>query len=259
VPTDLGPIRQVALGAAWLLFVVGICVALNATTGSTRVAPPLTGSALPPDVAGNPPDGRTYPRPPSSVIIHHSPTTATAQARGQRTGIPVAIDVPFPSSHYPRGLHASVTANLLNTDGTLFVPADPRVVSWARQDAAPGSDRGTIVFTSHVNYVIDGRTVVGALADLAEYARTAVGKEFSLRLADGHNLKYRVEAGREYHKGDLAADRSLRAKLYDQTSTYGAPGKPPTSRLLLVSCGGAFDNSTGEYEDNVFLYALPVV
>jgi hypothetical protein len=29
--------------------------------------------------------------------------------------------------------------------------------------------------------------------------------------------------------------------------------------LLLVSCGGAFDNSTGEYEGNVFLYALPIV
>jgi hypothetical protein len=141
----------------------------------------------------------------------------------------------------------------------LFVPADPRVVSWARQDAAPGSDRGTIILTSHVNYVIDGQTVDGALADLAEYARTAVGEEFSLRLADGRTLKYRVEAGREYNKGDLAADPSLRAKLFDQTSTYGPPGQSPTSRLLLVSCGGAFDNSTGEYEDNVFLYALPVV
>jgi len=25
-----------------------------------------------------------------------------------------------------------------------------------------------------------------------------------------------------------------------------------------VSCGGAFDNSTGNYQDNIFLYALPV-
>ncbi|MDT5120450.1 MAG: hypothetical protein QOE30_6189, partial [Mycobacterium sp.] len=181
----MGPIRQVALGAAWLLFVVGVCVAVNALTETTRAAWPLKSSALPPVVAGNPPDGKTPPRPPSPVNIHRTSTTAATHAHGSRTGIPLAIDLPFPSSHYPRGLHASVTANPLNPDGTLFVPTDPRVVSWARQDAAPGSDRGTIILTSHVNYVIDGQTVDGALADLAEYARTAVGEEFSLRLADG--------------------------------------------------------------------------
>jgi hypothetical protein len=71
-------------------------------------------------------------------------------------------------------------------------------------------------------------------------------------------MRYQIQAGREYDKDQLASDPALRADLYDQTKQFGAKGKPPTSRLLLVSCGGAFDNASGEYEDNVFLYALPV-
>ncbi|MFN2518455.1 MAG: class F sortase [Jatrophihabitantaceae bacterium] len=173
-------------------------------------------------------------------------------------GIPVAIDIPIRSANHPHGVHASVGAHPLNPDGSLFVPADPRAVSWAAQDAPPGSARGTTIFTSHINYVIDGQTVPGAFADLADYATGAIGKQVSVLLADGRRLRYRIVAGREYHKDQLAGDPALRSSLYDQHKSYGRPGQPPTGRLLLVSCGGAFDNSSGEYEDNVFLYALPV-
>ena len=34
-------------------------------------------------------------------------------------------------------------------------------------------------------------------------------------------------------------------------------GRPKSGRLLLLSCGGAFDNRTGHYESNIFVYALP--
>ena len=172
--------------------------------------------------------------------------------------MPVRIDIPFASSNHPDGVHATIGAHPLNPDRTLFVPPDPADVAWASEDARPGADHGTAILVSHVNFVVNGRTVPGAFADLAEYGRTAVGKELSLRLAGGRTLRYRIVAAHEYRKDELAAHPSLRGVLYDQSRAYG-PADHPSGRLLLVSCGGPFDPVSGNYEDNVFLYALPVV
>jgi hypothetical protein len=257
--TDLTPARQLALGVAWLLFIVGVCVALNARVGKTEAEAPLAGGALPPEIAGTttaPGSGGVQS---SSSPVSTSPaavTTITVHP-GPRL-VPKAIDIPFSSGNYPDGVQAEITSNKLNADGTLFVPDDPKTVSWASEDAAPNDSRGTVILTSHVNFVLNGSLVVGAFADLAEYARTSVGKTFTVTMSNGAKWKYRVIAGREYNKEQLAGDPNLRKDLYNQTAQYGEPGAPRSSRLLLVSCGGAFDNATGEYEDNVFLYALPI-
>jgi hypothetical protein len=251
--TELTPLRQLALGAAWVLFIIGTCVALNAASGKTLAQAPLAGGALPPDVAAS-----TSPFSASDGGAGSSSSSSTSHSPPAKPGVPVAISIPFASSHYPNGLHSTVTSHRLNADGSLFIPDDPKTVSWANQDAAPGSARGTVILTSHVNYVINGQTVIGAFSDLAEYARAAINKRLTLTLSDGRHLVYQVVAGREYNKHQLADNPALRADLYNQTDAFGAAGKPKSSRLLLVSCGGAFDNATGEYEDNVFLYALPV-
>ena len=190
---------------------------------------------------------------PTTAAPIGSPVGATSSAR-HRTGVPVSIDIPISSTNHPKGLHATISAHGLNADHSLFVPADPTKVAWASDDAAPGSDRGTAILVSHVNYVINGRTVAGAFADLAEYAQHAVGKIISVHLADGRTLRYRIRNGVEYSKDELAGHPTLRRVLYDQSHSYGAG----TGRLLLVSCGGTFDPYTGEYEDNVFVYAWPV-
>jgi hypothetical protein len=262
--TELTPARQIALGVAWLLFIVGVCVALNARVGKTDGEAPLAGGALPPELAGATTSVSGFGGTQASSSL--SGSSSSSQASVTRTVtvkpaprlIPVAIDIPISSGNYPDGLKATVTSHPLNGDGTLFVPDDPKTVSWANQDAAPGDTVGTVILTSHVNFVIDGSLVVGAFADLAEYARSSVGRKFTLTMADGSTMTYQITAGREYSKDQLAGNDALRKELYDQSKSYGAPGKPRTSRLLLVSCGGAFDNASGEYEDNVFLYALPV-
>jgi hypothetical protein len=171
--------------------------------------------------------------------------------------VPIAIDIPFHSPGHPDGVHTRVTSHKLNPDGTLYVPSDPNTVSWASEDAKPGSSHGTTILTSHINYVINGQLVIGALSDLAWYAQHSVGKQITLRLKDHRVLHYRIVAGREFSKDQLAGNDQLRKELYDQSKVYGPPGRP-SGRLLLVSCGGAFDEYTGEYEDNVFLYLLPV-
>lgn len=172
------------------------------------------------------------------------------------SGIPVSLEIPFASSNHPDGVTAPVSADPLTAEGDLFVPDDPRAVSWAREDAAPGAVRGTAIIVGHVNYVVDGELVRGALSDLAEYAVDRVGQTFSVVLADGRRLTYRITGGAQYDKDQLAAQPELRRALYDQENAFG-PG-PGTGRLVLVSCGGAFDTRTGNYEDNIFLFALPV-
>lgn len=158
-------------------------------------------------------------------------------------GIPVTVIVP---DHH---LKAPVSADRLNTDGSLYVPPDPREVSWANQDAAPGSRYGTIILVGHVN--MGG--VAGAFADLADYR---LGQIITLVLSDGRGLSYAVAASPiEVNKDKLEPRRQ---ELFDQTHSYGLAAHPATGRLLLLSCGGLFDNRTGHYESNIFVFALPV-
>ncbi|MGN6607014.1 MAG: class F sortase [Jatrophihabitans sp.] len=226
---------------------------VDATGGGPRAA----AAPLPTDLTGSvPPPSSTAPPAPDGSITSTSAASTSAPAPTPAPGVPVAISIPWASANHPHGVHARIGAHDLEPNGALYVPADPRDVSWARQDAMPGAATGTAILTSHIDYVIDGRTVAGAFADLAEYAHDAIGRRFTVTLADGRTLAYRVTAGREYRKDQLAADPSLRRALFDQTSAFG-PASRPSGRLLLVSCGGAFDPDTGSYEDNVFLYALP--
>jgi hypothetical protein len=244
--------------------VIGGAFIARRSSAPTGTEPTVGSAALPAVIAGStPPAGPVAPTSDDRTVDPEAATARAiaggvhARAARPRPGVPVRLEIPFGSSNHPDGVHADVQSHHLNADRTLFVPADPEVLSWAKDDAAPGSSHGTAIITGHINYVINGQLVHGALSDLAEYAHNAVGRRFDVRLADGRGLAYRIVAGREYTKSQLARDPHLRSELYNQTDVYGASAHP-SGRLLLVSCGGAFDPGSGEYEDNVFLYALPV-
>lgn len=248
----------VVLSSAAIL-ATGVVLARQ-SVGQTDSGPRAGSAPLPAALAGKDPSKAHGPAgaaglPPADraavdAATHHQVTSA------QQPGVPVSLTIPIKTAHHPNGVHAQVTANELNDDGTLHVPDDPTTVSWAKQDVAPGSSHGTAILTSHINYVVDGKLIIGALSDLAWYAEHSIGKTISVHVADGRTLRYRIVAGREYTKDQLAADPGLRAELYNQRKVYGSDANA-AGRLLLVSCGGAFDAYTGEYQDNVFLYALP--
>jgi len=178
-----------------------------------------------------------------------APTTSLARAPTQSpTAVPLKLGIPVTVIVAGHHLTAPVSADRLNADGSLYVPTDPRAVSWASQDVAPGSWYGTIILVGHVN--MGG--VAGAFADLADYR---VGQIITLVLADGRRMKYAVAAPPiEVNKDKLGPRRQ---ELFDQTHSYGLPGQPKSGRLLLLSCGGLFDNRTGHYESNIFVFALP--
>lgn len=220
-----------------ILLVLSVKILGGYYFGHGRAGPTLSSASLPPGVG-----------PSSASALSSSLSSAPAPDRAPaavqvKAAIPVAV---IAADHH---LRANVSANRLNADGSLYVPPDPKTVSWASQDVAPGSGFGTIILVGHINYGGDA----GAFADLADY-RT--GQIITLVLADGRRMKYAVAAPPlEVNKAMLG---SRRQELFDQTQSYGLPGSPRSGRLLLLSCGGTFDNRTGHYESNIFVYALPV-
>lgn len=217
--------------------------------GHGRVGRMLSSASLPPGLSPTsvktpaPAVSRTPatdPRGPAGTPGRAS--TPSPSAALVKPGIPVTV---ISADHH---LNATVQPDRLNADGSLFVPPNPRTVSWSSQDVAPGTSYGTVIVVGHVN----SGGVPGAFSDLADYR---VGQVITLVLSDGRRMKYAVATEPIEVKKDSLGPR--RQELFDQTHSYGLPGQPRSSRLLLLSCGGVFDNASGHYESNIFVYALP--
>jgi len=230
--------RSTVLTVLGILLLVVSATALGSHYfGHGRTGRTLSSGSLPPGLRPAP-SSTPAPTTAGAPTPTHSPTAVPIEL-----GIPVKVIVP---DHH---LNAPVSADRLNSDGSLYVPLEPGAVSWASQDVAPGSGYGTIILVGHIN--MGG--VAGAFADLADYR---VGQIITLVLADGRRLDYAVAASPiEVNKDKLEPRRQ---ELFDQTHSYGLAGHPTSGRLLLLSCGGLFDNRTGHYESNIFVFALPV-
>jgi hypothetical protein len=220
-----------------VLTVLGIILLVFSATilgshyfGHGRAGQTLSSAPLPPGVGPGP-----------SSTTSRTPALSP-KAVPDKPGVPVTLIV---ADHH---VQAPVSANALNADGSLYVPPDPHDVSWSSQDVAPGTGHGTIIVVGHVNY----GGAAGAFSDLAAYK---VGQVIALVLADGRRMKYAVAAPPlEVNKDNLGPRRQ---ELFDQSHSYALAGRPKSGRLLLLSCGGVFDNRTGHYESNIFVYALP--
>jgi Sortase domain len=225
----------VLIGLGVMLLVVSAAILGGHYFGQGRAGRVLSSASLPPGLG---PSSTPAPTPTGAPTPRPTPTATPV-----KLGVPVKVIVP------EHKLNAPVSSNRLNADGSLYVPDDPRAVSWASQDVAPGTGHGTIILVAH----IDKGGVAGAFSDLADYR---VGQGITLVLADGRQMRYAVAAEPiEVNKDKLYPRRQ---ELFDQTHSYALPGRPKTGRLLLLSCGGAFDNRTGHYESNIFVYAMPI-
>jgi hypothetical protein len=116
------------------------------------------------------------------------------------------------------------------------IPLDPRRLGWWRAGAAPGDATGSVVIVGHINYA----GVSGALSVLPQ---SRPGDKVVV-MASGRSYDYRVVAVRSYPKtSGIPADAFSRSG---------------TARLTLITCGGPFDQSTGNYLDNIVVYATPL-
>ncbi|MFD5326894.1 class F sortase [Streptomyces sp. NPDC127092] len=156
---------------------------------------------------------------------------ASVPARPLAYSPPVAV-----AADGPHGLHAAVSAVAATREGDLALPRDGNRVGWWPLGAAPGSVRGTVLLAGHV----DTEAGLGAFAELHDLD---LGTRVEVKGADGRIHPYRITARRTYLRSELPAD------------LFSANGTP---RLALLTCSGDYDSDTGQYAENLVLYATPV-
>ena len=169
------------------------------------------------------------------------PTTASSPAATTPVARPVA-DVVSPNRIVIPKLKASAPIVKVGTtpDHELEVPLNPKVVGWWSPGAKPGAAVGTAILAGHINYA-------GVQGAMAEIGRLNPGDEvdvYGTQNADAkHLVRFTVTGVRTYHKTHLPYKQ-----IFDQKSV---------GRIAIVTCGGPFDASTGNYLDNIVVFAIP--
>jgi hypothetical protein len=165
------------------------------------------------------------------IVTGRGDSAVYAPAHGAGAATPVRVIIPS------LGIAAPISPSAIDvTRGVLGIPTDIHRVGWWRDGSTPVNRRGAILLAGHRD---SARAGAGAFFKLAA-ARP--GELIQLATARGAGFTYRVASVRVYPKAGLPA------------TIYATDGPP---RLVLVTCGGPFNATTGHYRDNVVVTAVP--
>jgi hypothetical protein len=217
--------------ARWPLRWIPLGLAAAALFGV--VADPVPAWAPPSRTGG----GTTIPVTPS----RSPPLPVLGEALGPRLGQPEASDPPLPLVGHISipaiGVDTSLVPIGLAPDGSLQAPADYDNAGWYSSGPFPG-DPGAAVVAGHVDST-------RGLAVFYSLRRLRPGDVIVVWRGTGSRSRFVVASVEWFAKSSFPTER-----------VYG----PVTgSALRLVTCGGAFDPSTHQYEDNLVVFALPAV
>jgi LPXTG-site transpeptidase (sortase) family protein len=156
-----------------------------------------------------------------------APTTpAPRRARPKRVATPVRVEIPA------IGVRAPIIKLGLNPDRTLEVPTDFGDAGWWSGGSRPG-ENGPAVIVGHV----DSKSGPAVFYRLHELRR---GEKVVVVRRDGSRVRFTVQGTERFPKDEFPTMR-----------VYGRTDGPT---LRLITCGGAFDSSTGHYVDNWIVY-----
>lgn len=214
------------------------------TTVNAAAAAELAGSSVTPSppALSPPPDATTSPdastpASPADAPVTMSPPAAPTQPAAPAPEPTPAAD-PASLSLPALGVDATVVPVGVTDNGEMEVPRDVGTVGWYRFGPAPGASAGSAVITGHVDDVNQGPGAFARLGDLQP------GDPISVVDVDGRTLSYTVLAREQWPKSQVPLDR-----LFDRG------GEP---RLVLITCGGAFDDNVLGYDDNIAITAVRV-
>jgi hypothetical protein len=192
---------------------------------------PLADRSPDPDPAPDPDEGPADAAGDDAADDGVATSFTVTEPRGPIVTVPVPDTIALPTL----GVQAPVVPVALEDDGSMEIPEDVSTVGWFSPGVRPGED-GSAVISGHVDSRVQGR---GAFFELG---RLDVGDEVVVGGGSGER-RFEVVARRRYGKAELPID-----ELFTRAG-------PP--RLVLITCGGAFDPATRSYEENVVVVAVP--
>jgi len=135
------------------------------------------------------------------------------------------------------GIDAGVSPVAIDLkSGALGLPSKLQRTGWWPDGSAPGAPRGAVLIAGHVDSADGG---IGAFFALR---RARAGDVVEVDGGAGRTRTYRVTTVRTYAKQKLPV---------------GVFSRKGPARLVLVTCGGPFDRSTGHYPYNLVVTAVP--
>jgi hypothetical protein len=144
---------------------------------------------------------------------------------------PVGLDIPS------IGVHSDVQHLGVTSTGAMETPAPGPLydtAAWYRYSPTPG-ELGPAILLGHVDSAANGPSVFFRLGEMKRGDRVSVARE------DGSIAVFMVDEVRRYSKNDFPTQL-----VYGNIDHAG---------LRIVTCGGAFDESTGHYLDNIVVFA----
>jgi sortase (surface protein transpeptidase) len=213
---------------------VGLAAVLLAGCGGAAAGEPAGGSSPSVSVAasdsgsGVGSGSSSGSSPGASAAAQAVPVPSAAAAVSiSRAERPVKINIPS------IGVESSLTTLDINADGSLQVPTSYQEAGWLDRSPAPGQ-QGPAVIAGHIDSK-SGPGVFYRLTDLKPGAKIVVTR------GNGTKVSFTVSGVEQYAKSKFPT-----AAVY---------GPAPGPELRLITCGGAFDRSTGHYVDNVVVFA----
>lgn len=170
------------------------------------------------------------PRTPPPVIVPATPSaTPSAADPALPRSVPERLSIP------QIAVNAPFTGLSIGASGQLNPPPadDTNLVGWFRDGASPG-ERGSSIVVGHVD-TKTGPAVFARLESLRP------GSMVRITRADGIVASFKVDSVKSFSKEDFPNKR-----VYADTSS---------PQLRLITCGGAYDRSAREYEENVVVFA----
>ncbi|TDD39063.1 class F sortase [Actinomadura sp. KC06] len=165
-----------------------------------------------------------------------STPAAPATAPEKKDAKPLPKSPPKTISIDKLGVSAPVSQLGLRPDGRIEEPpiSRPNLTGWYKLGPTPG-ENGPSVILGHVD-ANKKQAVFYRLKELKE------GDQIQVTRQDGTTATFAVTS-----KQDVDKNAFPHKKVFAETLDY--------SSLRLVTCGGAFDSSTGHYKNNLIVYA----
>jgi hypothetical protein len=206
--------------------------------GGLLVVKSFSGTQAPPQPDAAQSASTTAPAPSTAG----SGATSSPASRGGKTAAPTPDFGPIMGPSSPVALRIpSIGVNTkgivdltLDKNGKLQAPTDFAKAGWYAGGPTPG-EFGPAVIGAHVDSK-SGPAVFYRLGSLKKGASVSIVRE------DGSTARFVVDRVARYSKAD-----------FPTSTVYGdTRGR---AELRLITCGGAFDQSTGHYVDNIVAFA----